>query len=105
MPREAAKPILDLSGNEPPAGLSVYQKALWYDAKGMWDEAHDGVATASGPMAAWMHAYLHRKEGDFGNARYWYARAGRSAATGSLEAEWRDLAAAAAAQKDVDSSR
>jgi hypothetical protein len=78
----------------PPAGLSPALCALWHDARGDWDEAHrlaGGVDDASG---AWVHAYLHRKEGDLGNASYWYRRAGRDEARGSLEAEWNLIAAA-----------
>lgn len=52
--------------------------ALWWDCKDDWDAAHAAVAPLeSSPAAAWVHAYLHRKEGDLANARYWYARAGR----------------------------
>jgi hypothetical protein len=69
-------------------------RALWHDATGDWDGAHrvaQDVETADG---AWVHAYLHRKEGDVGNAGYWYRRAGRPAATGSLDDEWRAIATA-----------
>jgi hypothetical protein len=69
-------------------------RALWHDATGDWEGAHrvaQDVDTADG---AWVHAYLHRKEGDAGNAGYWYRRAGRPAASGSLEAEWQAIATA-----------
>ncbi len=69
-------------------------RALWHDATGDWDGAHrvaQDIETADG---AWVHAYLHRKEGDIGNAGYWYRRAGRPAATGSLDDEWRAIATA-----------
>ncbi|HZP59216.1 MAG TPA: hypothetical protein VFB27_02750 [Opitutaceae bacterium] len=67
--------LADLSG--PPPGLTPALSALWYDAAGDWDRAH-GCAQEDGSRAgAWVHAYLHRKEGDEGNAGYWYARAGR----------------------------
>jgi hypothetical protein len=69
-------------------------RALWHDATGDWDAAHavaQDVETAEG---AWVHAYLHRKEGDIGNAGYWYRRAGKPPADGSLDEEWRQIAAA-----------
>jgi hypothetical protein len=78
------------SGNEPP-GLTPALRALWQDAKGKWDEAHRIAQEDNSREAAWVHAYLHRKEGDLSNARYWYARAGRAAYPGSLEEEWRDI--------------
>jgi hypothetical protein len=78
----------------PPAHLGAPLRALWLDARGQWDQAH-AVAQEGGTQdGAWVHAYLHRKEGDESNAGYWYARAGRPMATGSLEAEWREIAAA-----------
>jgi hypothetical protein len=67
-----------LTAAEPPAGLNAALRALWWDAKGDWHAAHDLIgADESGRDAAWVHAYLHRKEGDLGNAGYWYARARR----------------------------
>jgi len=78
----------------PPASLSGPLRALWLDAKGDWPGAHaqaqvdEGNARAS----AWVHAYLHRKEGDEANAAYWYTRAGRPTATGEMAAEWREIA-------------
>jgi hypothetical protein len=76
----------------PPPGLSGALLALWQDARGDWEAAHEaaqGDATANG---AWVHAYLHRKEGDPGNAGYWYGRAGRPAPKCGLEAEWERIA-------------
>lgn len=67
-------------------------QALWWDAKGDWDTAHDLVDGASVPMADAVHAYLHRKEGDEWNANYWYQRAQRPFFDGLLEAEWKVLA-------------
>ena len=78
----------------PPSGLPPAIAALWHDAKGDWDAAHrvaQDVETADG---AWVHAYLHRKEGDASNAAYWYRRAGRPMAKVSLEEEWGQIAAA-----------
>ena len=62
--------------------------ALWHDARGDWDEAHRLAQDVNTPDGAWVHAYLHRREGDADNARYWYQRAGRPEASGTSEAEW-----------------
>ena len=77
-----------LAGGEPPAGLTDSLKALWWAARGDWDKAHKIVMDDDSADAAWVHAYLHRVEGDLPNARYWYGQAKRSAADGALEAEW-----------------
>lgn len=72
----------------PPQDWSLPAAALWWDAKGDWAKAHDLIATDErGRAAAWVHAYLHRKEGDADNARYWYDRAGRPVSTASLAEE------------------
>jgi len=76
----------------PSAGLGAPLQALWLDARGDWNGAHVRAQAAGGRDGAWVHAYLHRKEGDEANAGYWYARAGRPAATGALDAEWRSIA-------------
>lgn len=77
-----------LTGDAPP-DLSDALRALWYDARGDWDQAHRIAQDVADPDGAWVHAYLHRKEGDIGNARYWYRRARQpDATTDSLEAEW-----------------
>jgi hypothetical protein len=78
--------------SEPPAGLSFALAGLWWDAKGEWTKAHESAQQDEGPHGAWVHGYLHRKEGDAGNAAYWYHRAGKGAATGSLEEEWLSIA-------------
>ena len=87
-----------VSGGEAaqPAGLGGALKALWHDARGDWTAAHDAAQADKGKAGAWVHAYLHRKEGDGGNAGYWYARAGRQApAEGiTLAAEWEQIARA-----------
>ena len=75
-----------------PAGMDLALKALWWDGKGDWDAAHGFAQQDNGPAGAWVHAYLHRVEGDLSNAGYWYRRAGQSVCTGSLDAEWRDIA-------------
>lgn len=77
---------------EPPADWPATLQALWWDARGDWARAHALAQDAGGRDGAWVHAYLHRKEGDEGNAAYWYARAQRPVAGGSLEAEWSAIA-------------
>jgi hypothetical protein len=76
-----------LSAATPPP-LSPLLRALWHDAKGEWDEGHRIAQDVSGADGAWVHAYLHRKEGDLSNARYWYRQTGQPAATDPLESEW-----------------
>jgi hypothetical protein len=76
---------------EPPH-VTLPLQALWWDAKGDWRKAHEAAQADPGPVAAAVHAYLHRKEPDLANARYWYNRAGRQPATGSLTEEWHALA-------------
>ena len=77
-----------LSGNAPAPHLEPPLAALWWAAKGNWDQAHKIVQEESSAEAAWVHAYLHRVEGDLGNAGYWYRQAGQPVAIDSLEAEW-----------------
>ncbi len=78
--------------DDPPAYLPVTLAALWWDAKGDWTRAHGMIDDLETPQAMVVHAYLHRKEGDSSNARYWYSRAGRPFYEGSLDAEWQALA-------------
>ncbi len=78
----------------PPAGLSAPLLALWWDARGDWGRAHEAAQAGEDADSAWVHAYLHRKEGDLANAGYWYRRAGHPPAGGALDDEWRDIAAA-----------
>jgi hypothetical protein len=80
-----------LSGSSPPAEISPYLQSMWYDAKGDWNKAHSIIQNIEDKKAAWIHAYLHRKEGDIGNADYWYRRAGKSRPGDSLENEWKDI--------------
>lgn len=68
--------------------------ALWWDARGDWERAHEAAQSVDTADGAWVHAYLHRKEGDLSNADYWYRRAGRRRPMGTLEAEWAEIAAA-----------
>ena len=82
-----------LSGTTPAPGVSLPLAALWWAAKGDWTKAHEIVQDEEGVDAAWVHAYLHRVEGDLGNAGYWYRQAGQPVAKDSLEAEWERIAA------------
>jgi hypothetical protein len=83
-----------LSAAKPPAGISMPLAALWWAAKNEWDKAHSMVQGDDGGDAAWVHAYLHRVEGDNANAAYWYRRAGHDPSKASLDAEWGDIAGA-----------
>jgi hypothetical protein len=83
-----------------PAGLTPALQALWHDARGDWDQAHGCVQDDGSVEGAWVHAYLHRKEGDISNAAYWYARARRPvvAATLALDDERTQIARALLAE-------
>ena len=83
-----------LSSKNPPAGLSPALSALWWAGKDDWHKAHKIVMNDEGADCAWVHAYLHRVEGDLDNAGYWYRQARRKPATGGLKAEWAAIAAA-----------
>ena len=85
---------LSLSGTHPPDGVSVYLQALWYDAKGNWDAAHRMIDSMEDLKAYWVHAYLHRKEGDLWNAEYWYKKAGELMPDYSLQKEWEGIVSA-----------
>jgi hypothetical protein len=85
--------ISSLSMDEAPAGLSVYENALWLAGKGEWEKAHDLIQDVDDKQGAHIHAFLHRKEGDISNARYWYAKAESEMPTLSLEDEWESLVA------------
>jgi len=92
----AACPVMtfeDFSNSLQPSGeWSKPLLALWEAKQGRWDKAHAIVQNLSSPDAAWVHAWLHRQEGDESNAGYWYHRAGREPQSGSLEKEWEDIA-------------
>ena len=77
-----------LTNDEPSGGLNSLLLALWYERKGNWEKAHTLVQDINSKEAAWIHAYLHRREGDPGNASYWYRRAGRTTPTLSMDEEW-----------------
>lgn len=83
-----------LTQDDPPADLDPALKALWQDAKGNWDEAHRLAQEAPDPVGAWVHAYLHRVEGDEANAGYWYRRAERPHSQASLPDEWQQITTA-----------
>jgi hypothetical protein len=83
-----------LAAAEPPAGVAPLLQALWHDAKGNWDRAHTIAQEVDDAAGAWVHAYLHRKEGNEGNAAYWYQRARQPIANDSLDAEWTRIATA-----------
>lgn len=80
-----------LNLDEPVSGLSDQLKSLWFDGKGDWHKAHNQVDHLTDQSSAWVHAYLHRKEGDIWNADYWYSRARQSRPNVSLEREWEQL--------------
>lgn len=77
----------------PPVGASEAVVALWQDANESWTASHDTLQDDQTADGAWVHAYLHRKEGDLPNASYWYRRAGKPVFTGSLDNEWNQIAA------------
>ncbi len=81
-----------LRNEKPPANLSLALAGLWWDAKGSWQQAHESAQQDEGPAGSWVHAYLHRKEGDASNAGYWYRRARKPHSKASLEEEWREIA-------------
>lgn len=74
-----------------PGSLPGALQALWLAENGAWEQAHTVAQAADGPDGAWVHAYLHRREGDAVNARYWYRQAGRPAATGEPADEWKAM--------------
>lgn len=84
--------ISSLSLSHPPTSLSPALRALWFDRSGDWVKAHEEIQHEQDPESAVVHAYLHRKEGDIWNARYWYKTAQRREFSGSLELEWEVLA-------------
>jgi hypothetical protein len=77
-----------LNKPQPARGFAPALAALWWAAKDDWDRAHEIVMAHEDRDCAWVHAYLHRREGDLPNARWWYRQADKPAVTGSLDAEW-----------------
>ena len=80
-----------LNLDKPLDELSVQLKSLWYDGKGNWHQAHAQVDHLNDDASAWVHAYLHRKEGDIWNADYWYSKAHKTRPKVALEEEWEQL--------------
>jgi hypothetical protein len=76
---------------QPPAGTSLFLQALWFDAKGMWEQAHELIQDGNDKDSSRIHAYLHRKEGDQWNADWWYRKAGVRRKEQSLQEEWEQL--------------
>lgn len=91
--------------SRPPANLSPALTALWWDAKGDWEQAHQAAQSEEGPDGAWVHAYLHRKQGDLSNAGYWYRQAGRPIASGPAPSEWNQIARALLEEDEPRASR
>ena len=83
-----------LTATEQPAGLTLALAGLWWDAKGDWTRAHESAQQDEGRDGSWVHAYLHRKEGDQGNAAYWYSRADKPVCREPLDVEWLGIARA-----------
>ena len=79
---------------EPPSDLAPALLALWHDGHADWEEAHQVAQAIEGPDGAWIHAYLHRKEGDLANAGYWYRRAGKPECRETLDSEWASIVTA-----------
>lgn len=81
-----------LKNADPPAGIPPLLQALWHEGKNDWERAHDIAQDIHSDDGSWIHAYLHRKEGDQGNAAYWYRRAGKPVPRVTLEEEWEQIA-------------
>ncbi len=82
-----------LEAPQPPKRLTLALTGLWWDARGDWTRAHESAQQDEGPHGSWVHAYLHRKEGDHSNAAYWYSRAGKPICREPLAFEWQQIAA------------
>ncbi len=92
MDLEAFRSSLD--GDAPPEGLGPALQALWLQAKGNWEAAHRLSQAQNDEAGAWVHAYLHRVEGDLGNAAYWYRRANKPRCDAPLAKEWAAIVSA-----------
>jgi hypothetical protein len=86
--------LASLKDGRVPSGLSAPLQSLWQEARGDWEAAHKIVQAQDTSDAAWVHAYLHRKEGDAANAGYWYRRAKHPVSDAALEVEWRNIVSA-----------
>ena len=94
-----------LNSATPPAGLTPLLLALWHDAKGDWDAAHGVAQDVDDEDGAWVHAYLHRKEGDAANSGYWYRRASHPQSRATLAEEWDEIATALLARPIISRRR
>src|ERR1700739_1915535 len=83
--------VLTIENNEEPFNLPLYIQALWFDARDDWHKAHSLIDSLDDTNSCWVHAYLHRKEGDINNADYWYRKAHKQKPNVSLQQEWKDL--------------
>ena len=93
---------MSLGDTSPPIGLSRALVGLWYDGCGDWEAAHREVQKGDGGDEAWVHAYLHRKEGDLANAGYWYRRCDHTQSSESLDEEWCQIATSLLARTNDD---
>ncbi len=80
-----------LEEDTPPQNVSPLLQALWFEANGDWNKAHDLAQGVDSSDSSWIHAYLHRKDGDLGNAAYWYSKAGKTVSKKSLHDEWEEI--------------
>jgi hypothetical protein len=80
--------IPTIENSEPPPSLPLFMQSLWWDAKGDWHKAHSLIDSLDDRNSCWVHAYLHREEGDISNANYWYRRAGKQNPGVNLQDEW-----------------
>jgi len=80
-----------LKQSSPPPELNNLLQSLWHDGKGDWETAHNVAQDINTREGSWIHAYLHRKEGDLGNASYWYHRANQPVSKKSLADEWEEI--------------
>lgn len=80
-----------INQKNPPAQVNPLLQAMWHDAKGDWDSAHNLAQDVNTPEGSWIHAYLHRKEGDLSNASYWYHKAGKPVCKKNLDDEWEEI--------------
>ena len=91
-----------LLNDRPPRQAGLALAGLWWDAKGDWRRAHESAQQDPGPAGAWVHAYLHRKEGDASNAGYWYHRADKAPARTSFEKEWSEIAESLLSESETE---
>ena len=90
-----------ISRDTPPERSRKELLALWEDAKGNWDTAHSIVQKMNTSDAMWVHAYLHREEGDLSNSMYWYHRVNRSMPGITLKEEWEEIAKTLLEREDI----